>query len=357
MKKTSFYISILFTTLFCWSCQQEKRVDEVIDIETVQKSKHPFVVKTASLSSAKSLSNISATGIVMSDQIAKPAFKTGGIIQTISIKEGQDVSKGQTIATIDATELEAGVQQAQQAVEKAKRDLLRVQNLLKDSVATRTQEADAKTGLEVAKQRLEAIQFNRNTTIIKSPISGRVVQKLVNPGEVAGPGMPVAIIQGTASSDWKIEVGLTDAQWATVKIGDEATLEFSAFPNKKIMAKVVERATAANPQTGNFDVSLKPKNINGISFATGLIAKVQFTPKVTSTTAQIQLPLAALARVNGTDAEIFIVENNIAKLKKIKIGAMNNGNVNVDSGLSGNESVILTSVPWLRDGDPINSSD
>lgn len=79
---------------------------------------------------------IHTSGVFTTDDETLLAFKTGGVIEKILVKEGDPIRTGQLLATLNLTEIDARVAQAQLAFEKATRDFNRAQNLYKDSVAT-----------------------------------------------------------------------------------------------------------------------------------------------------------------------------------------------------------------------------
>ena len=306
-------------------------------------------------SSSTSGGAISATGTVVSDQLARPSSKTGGLLSAVLVREGDDVRRGQTLARLDATELTAAVAQAEAGLDKARRDLTRVEALFADSVATRTQRDDARTGVTLAERQLEAIQFNRERNVITAPISGRILQKLANAGETIGPGMPIAIIQGTAAGDWRVRVGLTDAQWAATSVGQRATVSFDAFPGKRFAARLTERASAADPANGTFPIEVKLSE-QPPSLAAGLVAKVELQREAAPAGAKantIEVPLTALGRINGKRAEVFVIRAQAARARDVQLGATRGGTIEVLSGLELGDQLITTGVAWLRDGDPV----
>ena len=303
---------------------------------------------------------LTASGTVVSDRLARPSSKTGGLLSAVLVREGDDVRRGQVIARIDATELAAGVAQAEAALEKARRDLARVEALLADSVATRTQRDDAATGVTVAERQLERIRFNRDRNVVTAPIGGRVVQKLANAGETVGPGAPVAVIQGTAPGDWRVRVGLTDAQWAGTRVGQAAAVTFGAFPGETYPARLKERATAADPASGTFPVELQLQR-QPPSLAAGLVAEVELeataTPAAAASAlaAPLTIPVSALGRVAGKEAEVFVAEDGTARARTVRLGSLRGGRAEVLSGLTPGEEVIVTGVAWLREGDTVET--
>ena len=165
------------------------------------------------------------------------AFKTGGVINRVLVKEGDPVRKGQLLATLDLTEINALVAQARFGYEKAQRDFQRVTNLYRDSVATLEQLQNTETALAVAKEQLEAATFNRSFSEIHSPSNGYVLRKYVNAGQVVGVGDPILLTNAAVGNNWILKIGVSDKQWASIKINDKATIAIDAFPDRSFMER------------------------------------------------------------------------------------------------------------------------
>ena len=291
--------------------------------------------------------SISAIGQVASENDAKPAFKTGGVIAKMYAEEGNFVNKGQLLATLDLTEIDAQVQQATVAVEKSSRDLERAENLYADSVATLENVQDARTGLQLAEENLKMAKFNKSYSEIRSPIAGKIIQKLVSTGEIIGPGIPVYYILGNTKSDWIIKSGLSDRDWARVNRGDRAVISFDAYPGKNYNAKVTQLADTGNPGSGTFDVEFAlletPPRL-----AAGLLASIEIFPKNIDN--QIVIPLDALVETNRFDAKVFTIESETASEVNVKIAFLHEDKVVISAGLEGVENVVTDGAPYLYEG-------
>lgn len=348
MSRNIIYLATCLLLLSACGAQEEtgaEKKEASIDLET-------YIVEIDTVSSRSGVDNISLTGVVSTDEEAKPAFKTGGVVSAVLVSENEDVRKGQVIARLNLTEINARVAQADLAVQKAMRDLGRVKNLYQDSVATLEQYQNAQTGLDIAEKEKEVAGFNRRFSEVKAPISGRIIRKLVNSGEVVGPGQPICIIQGTQTKDWQIKASLTDNEWAAVKVGDEAEVSFSAYPQTHIKAKVTELSTMANPGSGTFPVTLKLAP-NKLRLASGLIAQVDLRSG-NAQSKQMSIPLTAIVRVGGQEGMIFVPgPNGTAEARTIKLGAIQHDRIEVTAGLQSGDTVITTGAAWLRHGDPI----
>ena len=154
---------------------------------------------------------VTGSGLFSTDDETLLSFKNGGIIDRIYVKEGDFVKKGQLLATLNMTELNAKTAQVSSAMEKAQRDYKRAEQLYRDSVATLEQFQNAKTGLEVIEQDWKTIEFNREFSQIKARSDGYILAKLQSEGEIVGPGMPVFMANGVG--DWIVKIGVSDKEW------------------------------------------------------------------------------------------------------------------------------------------------
>ena len=338
-----YILPILLAAIFFLSCGKEESAQG----GTTETATKAITVRTAKVERENLVLSVHSSGIVTSDTEAKPAFKTGGVVSKMYAEEGGFVKKGQLLATLDLTEINAQVQQATEALNKAKRDLQRAENLYADSVATLENVQDARTGLRVAEENLRMADFNKNYSEIRSPIDGKVIEKLVNQGEIVGPGMPAYFILGNSQSDWHIKTGLSDRDWARINAGDRATIMFDAYPGKNYEAKVTRLADTGNPDSGTFDVEM---SIVGTAprLAAGLIAAVEIFPKTVQQ--QTVIPIDALVETNRFDAKVFTVRENKAKMVDIRIAFLYKDKVVVSAGLENVDRVVTDGAPYLYEG-------
>lgn len=280
------------------------------------------------------------------------SFKNGGIINKIYVKEGDPVHKGQLLASVNQTEISAQVQQVTLSYQKAQRDYDRASQLYRDSVATLEQMQNAKTALQVAKQQLDAIKFNQNYSEIRATSNGYVLKKLANDGQVVGPGTPVLQINGANQSKWVLKIGLSDEQWAALKIGDRADITTDALPHTVLQAKVSRKAEGIDPQSGTFGVELTLDEANTKGLAAGLFGKATIIP--TKTTSSYSIPYDALLDAGENEGYVFVTDDEkTAKKVKVKLGAVLKDKINISGGLEDARALIISGSAYLTDGSKI----
>ena len=339
MKKI-FIIPVLIASLLM-SCGKKKEIKKALIEDDI------VAVKLADVSQANSTEAINASGLVTSLQEARLSFKTGGIIEKIYVKEGQNVSKGQLLATLNLTEINAQVQQANESVNKSERDLKRVTNLYRDSVATLEQVQNLTTALSVAKQSLEIANYNQGYSKIYASSNGVIVKKLMNEGELAGPGTPVFFMNATGANDWVLKAGIADKDWTRLHIGDRATLNLDAFPDITFSATVSTLSQGADVNSGLYQAELK-LNTQGKKMATGLFGKAKIMPSIVQRHTSITID--AVVEGNGEDAFVYVVAEGKARKMPVKIVGIDNSRAFIGSGLAGISQVITDGSAYLVDG-------
>ncbi|MEZ4988691.1 MAG: efflux RND transporter periplasmic adaptor subunit [Saprospiraceae bacterium] len=338
----------LSATLVLAGCGEQQTEDATADTTTIEDA---YLVRIDTVRAAEAAGMVQLTGMVSSDKEGKPAFKTGGVVAQVLVSEGDKVKAGQTVARLNMQEIDAQVAQAELGLQKARRDWERVQNLYADSVATREQYLNAQTAWELAARQVEVANFNRTWSEAKAPIGGTVFKVLVQPGEIAGPGQPLMLIQGTQADNWVVLCGVTDEQWAALPTGMRATVALDAYPGKTWEAWLSDKGSMANGGGGTFPLEFSfresPPNL-----AAGLIARITVSQAYQAGT--LRIPLTAMAEADGRSAIVYVPgKDNQVEARVVRIGQLHEHWVEVTAGLSPGEVVVATGASWLRDGDRI----
>lgn len=343
------YIFAFFIVVLMAACGKKENQKQETSSATDEILTPVQLTKTETVSRSES---IAASGLVASSEEAKLSFKIGGIIQRIYVTEGQKVGKGQLLASLNMTEIDAQVSQAKYGVEKAERDFKRVESMYKDTAATLEQMQNATTGFNVAKQNLQIAQFNRSYAQIASPIDGAVIKKMANEGELTGPGTPIFYITSNRQGDWVVRVGVSDKDWARLKVGDKASVVLDAYPTETFTGSVKKLAPAADPMNKLYEIEVRI-NTNGKRFAAGLFAKVELKPA--QSRAYVTVPIEAIVEGNGKDAFVYVLDDSRKKVKRIpvQIGFVDGNKVLITNGLDNISEVITSGSAFLTESSSV----
>jgi len=298
---------------------------------------------------------IITSGILQPLSQMKLSFKTGGIIEQIQVDEGNKVKKGQLLARLNRREIDARVQQARSAFEKAQRDFERVERLYNDNVTTFEQFQNARTGLDMAKADLQVAQFNYEYSSIIAPADGRVLFRLAEVHEMIAMGQPLFVF---AADDlqWLVRVGITERDILKLSIGDSAQVRFDAYPGEPYQAAISEIGQAAQMMNGTFEVELVIQKDHR-PLKAGFVARVTIFP--TQTEQWHTIPIEALIDADEEGGYVFSPGEVAGAVKKlpVKIAHIYKDRVAVRQGLEGVDQVITAGSAYLTEDSRITVVD
>jgi len=311
-------------------------------------------VKVMNLKQGSFSSPISASGNFSTNDETLLSFKVGGIVSKIHVQEGDAVKKDQTLATLDLTEVQAGLNQAKLAFEKNLRDHERAGRLYWDSVATLEQFQNSKTALDIAEQQLKTAEFNLSHSQIRATQNGFVLRKFVNAGQQVTSGAPVLQINGASQGTWVLKVNVSDQNWGLIAIGDSAVIFLSH--SDSLPGKVVRKSQAADPATGSYWVEVSPEQGKSLNLASGMFGKVTIHP--TAQTEGWEIPYEAVLDAQGSHGFVFVAdEKSQAKKIRVTLGKISQNTVQVLSGLEDHAALIVSGSAYLTDGSTIQIKD
>ncbi|MET1054487.1 MAG: efflux RND transporter periplasmic adaptor subunit, partial [Pedobacter sp.] len=287
------YLSLLLCSALLYSCSSP--------VEPANTFADTIPVQIMPLQQQDNRAPMAVSGQFTTDDEVMLSFKTGGIISSLNVKEGDAIKRGQLLATLNPTEIIAQLQQAKLAVEKAQRDYQRTQNLYKDSVATLEQLQNSKTTLQQSQQQLNMASFNRQYSEIHAPQDGYILSKLANTGQQVTAGTAILKTNGTESGKWMLRVAVSDYEWAVLQLKDHAQIQTSSLPGQTFGGTVSRKSEGVDAATGTFsaDISFTGKKPGAI--AAGMFGKAVIEPSGSGKGAQAgtgsgswQIPYEAL---------------------------------------------------------------
>lgn len=298
---------------------------------------------------------ILAHGLLANQDEMQLSFKVGGIISELPVKEGEQVKRGQRLARIEQTEVEASVEQARQGHDQARRDLQRGERLYTDQVITLEQLEGLRTQEAVAAASLRAARFNQGHATITAPMDGTVLRRLAEERELIGAGMPVVVLGG-AEQGFVVRTGLADRQVVQIQLGDAAQAHLDALPDLSLQGKVTEIASAADPRNGlfNVEITLQPGDA---PLKSGLVARLELLPASALSAEKVYLPIGALVQADALKGHVFVLQDGVARQRDIDIAFISGAQVALNAGVQPGEQIIVDGARYLRDGDAVRIAD
>ena len=307
----------------------------------------PALVRAAPVTDTVLARPVVATGTVAPEDEIALGFKIGGVIARISVDAGDRVRAGQTLASLDLREIDAGLAKARSGAAKAERDLTRSRRLYTDSVVTLAQLQDAETGDQVARADLQAVTVNRRYSVIVAPAGGVVLRRMAEAGENTAAGSAVLVL-GSRGAGNVLKAGLADRDVVSIRKGDAAIVRFDALSGRAFAGRVSRIGAAADPGTGTYEVEIALDSADGL--AAGLVGRVEIRPAKGVATRLV--PVEAVLEADGGDATVYALSSDgtRAERRHVTVAFIRGSRVAVAKGLEGVSRVLTDGAAYLDDG-------
>jgi RND family efflux transporter MFP subunit len=286
------------------------------------------------------------------------------------VDDGDYIRKGEAIARIVATTIEQAVRQAEAGVIAAKAqeanlrvEFERAQRLNRENVMSQQQFDLIKTQYEATKAQLEQAEAVLASTgsqlkdaTVTAPISGIIGKKYFENGDMANMVMPLAKI--VQMERLKIMFNAIEEDLGKLTHGQQANIKVRSYPDRKFIGKVVKISPILDPITrmaeievllDNREQLLKPGMYAEVEVIAGILEKVIVVPRYAT------IESTTLENINGRDDVVknyyvFIIDDGIARQKKLEVLYINHVNLAVKSGIVVGDTLVVAGQNNLRDG-------
>jgi RND family efflux transporter MFP subunit len=321
---------------------------------------------------------ITVVGNLIGEATVDVAPRVGGRIESVAVKMGDRVTKGQQIAKMEDRDVAEQVKQAQASLEVNKATVVARENDLKVAQSTFNRATTqygaglmAKQALEDAESRfnsavaqvdvaraqasqtqarIDELKITLSNTSIVSPVDGFVGRRNLDPGAFAGTN--TVIVSVVDIDTVRLVANLVEKDFKRVSPGVEARVEVDAFPGEKFAGKVSRVAPVFDPATRTATMEIEVPN-PGFRLKPGMYARVQLIAE--RRPGALVVPRAAVVDIEGQRG-VFIVEGQTAKFRPVQTGLQDNERIEILGGLEENERVVTVGALALRDGDRITLS-
>ena len=306
---------------------------------------------------------VTTTGTVQAKESATLAAQTTGQVVSVAVHQGDPVRAGELLVSLNATEArsevaraEANVSSSQHELELAQTDaalanstLARYQ-ILRDRKSVSPQEFDeiqqkakeASARVESAKAQLVSQQAASagsatmaDYSHIRAPFSGVVTARRVDPGALATPGMPLLEIEKSGSL--QMDIPIDESILASIHKGMPISVDVPDLPQPNIQGKVAEIDPAADPASRTFLVKIDLPVASGLR--SGMSGTAQIPSKEQSA---LLVPSAAIVTHGSVHGAWVVDSSGIASMRYVTLGATHGNDVEVLSGMSAGETVVLS---------------
>jgi RND family efflux transporter MFP subunit len=300
-------------------------------------------VTVAEVTTEKLSETVSLVGTIMANNDVAIVSETQGKVVKVLAAVGDYVPAGSTIVQIDDEVKQANYTTAEVNYEKTRKDLERFESLSKDNSVSDTQLEGARLAFKSAEAQYIVARRQFNDTKIKTPISGVVSARPVDLGTMIQNNMTVANVVDISTLKVRLNVSEQDA--FRIQVGDKVEVTTDVYPGVIFEGKVSTISSKAD-DAHTYAVEVVLKNSPKHPLKAGMFGSVSFV--AVQDHAAITIPRQAL--VGSTKKpQVYVVENGIARLRDIVVGAQVGTNLEVLSGVKPAETIVLSGQNNLKD--------
>jgi membrane fusion protein, multidrug efflux system len=338
-------------------------------------ARQPMTVEVGTISRASIADLITVVGNLIGEATVSVAPRAAGRVESVSVRLGDRVTRGQQIARIEDFEIKEQVKQADAAlavseatirqreadlklaetnVERSRnlfqRQLLPKQTL--DDNESRYQSALASVDLARAqhsqsKARLDELRINLANTIVSSPVNGFIARRAVDPGASVSQNAPVVDVVDITRV--RLVANVVEKDLTQMKTGNVTAVEVDAFPGEMFMGRIARIAPVLDPATRTASIEIEIPNPD-FRLKPGMYARVG----ITTGTKKDALVAPANAVIDlGGRRGVFLPQNNQAVFRTVQVGTEQGDVVEILGGVTEGDTVITTGAAALRDGDRV----
>jgi RND family efflux transporter MFP subunit len=318
-----------------------------------QKDDSAVVVSVATATPAAGESRLDVAGTVRLKRETPLAFNTAGRIAAITVREGDRVNRGQLLARLDPTSLAAASTSARAEAARADADYRRLQGLFEKGWVTAPRVESARAAAAAARARVAQSGFDVGLASVRAPSAGVILTRPAEPGQMAMPGQTVLVL-GELNSGYVLRVPLADADLATVRRGQAASVTIPALGNAPIAAVISEVGARGDAATGTFRVELslpvQPGLRSGQIGTARLTLARGGTPE--SAAGSVAIPATAVFSARADEGFVYVLEpaGGRVRLRQVALGGVDDRGVTITAGIRTGERVVTSGVDRLHDG-------
>ena len=299
-------------------------------------------------------------GTVVAEQQIQIASRIMGYVRQINVESGQPVKQGELLITVDPTDIQGQVSmskatlaQAEATLADAKSDYDRFGELYREEAIPKTQWDKIRLQYTVAQQQANAARAGHATASaqlryaeIRAPFSGIISQRMTSIGALAAPGQPLLALTNPQKLD--VEAQVSEATYQHLHRNDRVNLRID---QRSLTGSIIRLVPSADPVSHTHLVKISlPDNM---SLQSGQFVDIQF---VTGSRQGLRIPNGAIIERAGITGVFVVDGQHIAHYRMVRTGAIVGNETEIESGLSGNEQIVVQPSADLQSGDHVTGA-
>jgi membrane fusion protein (multidrug efflux system) len=286
----------------------------------------------------------SGTASLETEEEALVVAKVGGEVEALLAEEGDRVSAGDVLARLDGDRLRLEMQRARANVRKLEQEYERNVELHDKGLVSAGAFEGIKYELDSLRAAYDLAKLELGYTEIRAPISGVVSERLIKVGNTISVNDPVFRV--TDMNPLLSYLFVPEKEFRRLRAGQPARMTVDALPGEIFEASILRISPVVDPETGTFKATLAVTDETE-RLKPGMFGRFQI---VYETREDVLLVPRMSILEEEAEKSVFVVEDGVAHRRIIETGYSRGENVEITSGLTGDESVITLGQVGLKEG-------
>jgi membrane fusion protein (multidrug efflux system) len=309
-------------------------------------------VQVQVLGTAPFKETLQLTGTIKAVEDITVSTEEGGVLKEWMVERGATVEQGDVIAFINDDVLKPAYEVASAQYKTAELNYEKQQKVYDQAAVSELQMKSAEYARDAAKAQADLARARWDRTRVKSPIPGVVEDRLADAGELLSPGSPVARI--VSLNRVKAVISVPERYAGTIAVGAPVAITVTAYPRERFDGRVSFVGAAVNPDNRSLAVEVLVGNAQR-RLKPGMIARAVISQS--SEREALILDESLLVQLDADTYAVFVEKDGRAVRRTVTLGARSGSTIEILSGLSSGDRVIVSGSQALYDGQPVSVVD
>jgi membrane fusion protein, multidrug efflux system len=334
-----FFIPVLILTMMAGCSSKQNK--ESIPAEKV------IHVTTDKVKMEKVAAGLRYSGTVEAFQTIPLSFKTTGTVERVLVDAGDKVTKGQLLATIDATDSKNLYQITLSKYQQAKDAYDRLKTVYDNGSLTEVKWVEMETNLEQAQSSLEISKNNLDKCNMRSPVTGVVGRRNIEPG-MSSLSIGAAPLEIVDIRMVYVKISVPENEVTKIANGMTAGFKVSALDDERFEGIISNVSPVADKISRTYEAKIKADN-PAMKLKPGMVCDVEMKENIEKD--MIVIPYQSVFRDNDNKSYVFVVDTIQKRVKKqlISVGQYLDSDLEVLSGLSEGQLIVTEGKEKLSD--------
>jgi len=358
MKRTISLLSVVILSVMMISCGNKH------ETHLAEDTRPTVAVKLSTAGGIDHEGFFTVSGKIQAEKSVNVSAQMMGILTNVPVKIGDKVVAGQTLASINNTDIQAkiaqadaGILEAQTALKNLDKDYGRIKTLFDKGSATQKELDDISSGKEMMQAKVDQaqemkreIQAMLSYSSVKAPFSGVITEKYVNSGDMASPGKPLFNLE--SGKNFQAQAMIPEHNFSSVQKGDKVKVVIKS--NRDEINGVIDELSQSSLNTGGqfmAKVNLDKADVKDLQLFSGMYVNVLVPEKENSEdTKKILVDKKILVQQGQLSGLYTVSDQQTAILRWVRLGRSYGDQIEILSGLTAGEKYISEAEGRLLNG-------